>query len=77
MRAVEVAHPMVTRTFLVLVPAGAVTMMVVEVLDETTAVVPPNLTILSDCIGLKPEPVIVTVVPTGPEVGETDVTIGR
>jgi hypothetical protein len=48
------------------------------VLDQfrTVALVPFNATVLVPCVEPKPVPVIVTDTPTGPEVGEIDVTVG-
>ena len=60
--------------------AGAVA--VIWVLELTTydvALVEPNLTPAAPDVPLKPVPVMVTDVPPpfGPEVGDTDVTVGR
>jgi hypothetical protein len=48
------------------------------VLDQfvTTAVVPFREIVLLPCVSPKPLPMIVTGMPTGPDVGEIDVTVG-
>ena len=58
----------------VVVPAGTVVEILVDVLVETVAVVPLNFTMLFDA--LKFVPVIVTVVPTPPLVGLKLVIVG-
>jgi hypothetical protein len=65
----------------VIVPLGAKlgTVTVSDVVDATvtTAVTPPNLTVLFAGVGLKSVPVIITVVPAVPVVGEKLVTVGN
>src|SRR5690242_9965563 len=62
----------VTTTFPVLAPAGTVTPMLVALQPENTvACVPPKLTVLLPWLAPKFVPVIVTVVPTAPLVGDT------
>ncbi|MNM85398.1 hypothetical protein D3C81_975110 [compost metagenome] len=66
----------VTRTSTVPLPAGAVAVICVALLTVTpVAAVAPKVTAV---VPLKPEPVIVTVVPpvVGPEVGEMLLTTG-
>src|SRR5690242_17539343 len=67
----------VTTTFPVLAPAGTVTPMLVALQPENTvACVPPKLTVLLPWLAPKFVPVIVTVVPTAPLVGDTLVIVG-
>jgi len=62
--------PTVTTTFPVVAALGTVALMLVDPQLVTDAVVPLNVTVLLPCDDPKFEPVIVTVVPTAPEVGE-------
>ena len=57
-------------------PAGTVTVRVVEVAAETVAFIAPNQTVLLPAEGSKLLPVIVTVVPTGPERGVKELITG-
>ena len=57
-------------------PIGTITASSVEVAVDTVAWVAPKNTMLFDCVGSKLVPVIVTVVPTGPLVGEKEVMVG-
>jgi hypothetical protein len=67
----------VTITFPVLAPAGTVTPMLVALQPENTvAAVPPKLTVLLPWLAPKFVPVIVTVVPTVPLVGDTLLMLG-
>ncbi len=58
----------VTTTFPVVAALGTVTLMLVDPHVVTEAVVPLNFTVLLPCVEPKFVPVIVTEVPTGPEV---------
>jgi hypothetical protein len=51
-------------------PLGTVTTMLVALQVLTAALVLPNFTVLLPCVAPKLLPVIVTAVPTGPEVGD-------
>lgn len=63
--------PTFTTTFPVVAVAGTFALMVPEPqLTTVVAVTPLNVTVLLPCVDPKFEPEIVTVVPTGPEVGE-------
>src|SRR4051812_11962775 len=53
-----------------------VAVMVVELTAERETGVEESRTMLSASIGLKSVPVIVTTVPTGPEEGDTAVSVG-
>ena len=57
-------------------PIGTVAVKEVVVAEVTVALTPPNQTILFTIVELKFVPVIVTVVPTGPLVGERFVIVG-
>jgi hypothetical protein len=61
--------PTMTTTFPVIAPAGTGTVMLVALQFVGVAVVPLNVTVLVPCVVPKLVPVIVTDVPTGPEVG--------
>jgi hypothetical protein len=58
------------------VPAGIVTVRDVVVAVVTIALTAPKKTILFPGVGLKLFPVIVTVLPTGPDEGVKEVIIG-
>jgi hypothetical protein len=60
----------VTTTFPVVVPLGTGTTIEVALQLVGVAVVPLNVTVLLPCVDPKFVPVIVTDVPTTPEVGE-------
>lgn len=60
----------VTTTFPVVAVLGTVALTVPEDQLVTVATVPLNLTVLEPCVVPKPLPVMVTDVPTGPDVGE-------
>lgn len=66
----------VTTTLPVVAALGTVTPILVVVQDVTDAVVPLNLTVLFPCGEPKFVPVIVTEVPTGPEVTDRLVIVG-
>ena len=57
-------------------PAGTVTVSCVAVAAVTVALVPPKKTMLLAGVGLKFVPVMVTVVPMGPEVGVKKLIVG-
>src|SRR5687767_11632418 len=61
----------------VVAPVGTVVVIEVEELANTTAIVPLKLTVLLAGVVLKLVPVIVTVVPTGPDAGVKAVMVGR
>ena len=61
--------PTVTTTFPVVAPAGTVTLMLVALQFVAVATVPLNITVLVPCVPPKFVPVIVTAVPTAPELG--------
>jgi hypothetical protein len=65
-----------TTTFPVVAPAGTDVAMLVALQLVTVAVVPLNVTVLVPCVDPKFAPVIVTAVPTGPEVGFRPVSEG-
>ena len=62
--------PTVTTTFPVVAPAGTGTTIVVAFQLVGVAVTPLNVTVLVPCVAPKLVPVIVTEVPTGPDVGD-------
>src|SRR5271165_4487127 len=66
----------VTTTLPVVAPVGTGAVMLV--LDQLVgvAVVPLNLTVLAPCVAPKFAPVIITEVPTTPEVGDSVVMLG-
>jgi len=66
----------VTTTLPVVAALGTVTLMLVAPHVDTVAVVPLNLTVLLPWVEPKFVPVIVTEVPTGPEVTERLVMVG-
>ncbi len=66
----------VTDIFPVVAPAGTEVVMLVAVEAETTAVVVLNLTTWSSGLLLKSIPLIVTLTPTAPLVGENDSMMG-
>src|SRR5205807_1170457 len=66
----------VTTTLPVVAALGTVTAMLVALQDVTDAVVPLNLTVLVPCVEPKFVPVIVTAVPTGPELTDKLVIVG-
>jgi hypothetical protein len=68
--------PTVTTTFPVVAPAGTATMMLVALQLVTVAAVPLNVTVLVPWAAPKPVPVIVTAVPTGPDVGAKLLMLG-
>jgi hypothetical protein len=63
----------VTQIFPVVAPLGTVAVIFVEDFTVNVAEAPWNVTLVAP---VKFVPVIVTVVPTGPEVGEKEVTVG-
>ena len=65
-----------TTTFPVVAPVGTNVAMLVAPQLVTVAVVPLNFTVLVPCGDPKFVPVIVTAVPTGPDVGERLVMLG-
>ena len=66
---------LVTVMYWKLAPVGAETVSEVVVAADTVALVAPKKTMLLDSVVLKPVPVMVTVVPTGPDAGEKDVML--
>jgi len=67
----EATPPTVTITFPVVAPVGTCTVIDVALqLDAAPAEVLLKVTVLAPCESLKPVPVIVTVVPAVPAVGE-------
>jgi len=59
----------VTTTFPVVAAAGTVVVRLVAVQLITVAAIPLNVTVLARCVAPKPVPLMVTTVPTGPELG--------
>jgi hypothetical protein len=68
--------PTVTTTFPVVAPLGTAAVMLVALQFMGVAAVPLRVTVLLPCVAPKFVPVIVTTVPTGPEVGDRPVTAG-
>ena len=68
--------PTLTTTFPVVAPAGTDVAMLVALQLVTVAVVPLKVTVLVPCVAPKFVPVIVTAVPTGPEVADRLAMIG-
>jgi hypothetical protein len=68
--------PTVTTTFPVVAPLGTGATIVVALQLVGVAAVPLNVTVLVPCVAPKFVPVIVTAVPTSPEVGDTLVMLG-
>jgi hypothetical protein len=68
--------PTVTTTLPVVAPVGTEVEMLVALQVVTVAAVPLNLTVLVPCEDPKFVPVIVTAVPTGPEVVDRLVMVG-
>jgi hypothetical protein len=68
--------PTVTTTLPVVAPVGTVATMLVALQLVGVADVPLNLTVLVPCVAPKFAPVIVTDVPTGPELGLRLVMLG-
>jgi hypothetical protein len=68
--------PTVATTFPVVAPVGTGATMLVALQLVGVAAVPLNVTVLSPCAAPKFAPLIVTDVPTGPEVGERLPIIG-
>ena len=67
--------PTVTITFPVVAPAGTGTAILVAVQLVGVAAAPLNATVLlPPCVAPKPDPVIVTEVPTPPKLGDRPVT---
>ena|SRR5438309_8918939 len=67
----------VTMTGPVVAPDGTFTTIWVSLqVLALAAVTPLNFTVLGPSVAPKPDPVIVTVVPTDPDVGEIDVISG-
>lgn len=67
-----VMHPISSEIDPVIAPNGTIAVMLVAVLAVTVATTPLNFTVLLIGVVLKFIPVIVTLVPTGPLVGEKD-----
>src|SRR5678815_5655439 len=72
----EATPPTVTTTLPVVAPLGTGTAIDVALQLVGVAVVPLNVTVLVPCVAPKFVPVIVTEVPTGPEVGDRLVMLG-
>src|SRR6266581_4793788 len=70
------APPTLTTTFPGVAPLGTGAAMVVALQLVGVAPAPLNVTVLVPCVAPKFAPVMVTGVPTGPEVGERLVTVG-
>src|SRR5712664_452990 len=68
--------PAVTTTLPVVAPAGTSATMLVALQLVGVATVPLNLTVLVPCVAPKFAPVIVTEVPTSPDVGFRVVMLG-
>ena len=68
--------PTVTTTLPVVAPVGTGATMLVALQVDGVAAVPLNLTVLVPCVAPKFVPVIVTDVPTGPDVGFRLVMVG-
>jgi hypothetical protein len=68
--------PTVTMTLPEVAPGGTGTVILVALQAVGDAVVPLNVTVLAPCVAPKLAPVIVTEVPTGPEVGFKLVMLG-
>ena len=68
--------PTVTTTLPVVAPAGTVTAMLVLLQVVGVAAVPLKVTVLLPCVAPKLVPVIVTGVPTVPEVGLRVLIVG-
>ena len=68
--------PTVTTTLPVVAPAGTGATRLVPLHDVGVAAVPLNVTVLVPCVDLKFAPVIVTDVPTVPDVGFKLVMVG-
>lgn len=66
----------VTTTFPLLAPFGAMAEMLVALQLVTAAGVPLKVTLFVPCVAPKLVPVMVTVVPMGPDAGETLVIVG-
>ena len=66
----------VTTTFPVIAPAGTAATILVLLQLEGVAEAPLNATALEPCVEPKSVPVMVTTVPTGPEVGEREEIVG-
>jgi hypothetical protein len=66
----------VTTTFPVLAPSGTTVVICVALHVEDDATNPLNETVLAPCVVPKLDPEIVTCVPTGPEVGDSEVIVG-
>jgi hypothetical protein len=66
----------VTTTFPVVAPEGTVAVMLLVVHELAVAVVPLNVTVLLPWLPPKLDPVMVTEVPTTPEVGERLLMLG-
>lgn len=62
--------PTITTTFPVVAPDGTAATMLVALQLVGLAVTPLKVTVLDPCDGPKFDPLIVTDVPTGPEIGE-------
>ena len=73
---VTVTPPTVTEIGPVLASKGTVTLMVVAVLDSTSASAPLNFTILAEGVVLKFVPVMTTSSPIEPVVGVNEVMVG-
>src|SRR5260370_32138083 len=69
--------PTVTTTFPLVAPAGTGAMMLVALQLVGVADIPLKVSVLVPCLAPKFVPVIVTEVPTGPEVGLTLAILGE
>jgi hypothetical protein len=68
--------PTVTTTLPVVAPAGTSTTTLVALQLVAVAATPPNVTVLVPCVAPKFAPLIVTELPTNPEVGLKLVMLG-
>ena len=67
----------VIEIFPVVALAGTTTVIDAPVTFETTEVIPLNFTMFASPVALKLEPIIVTLEPTIPDMGEKLLTVGR
>jgi hypothetical protein len=70
------APPTFTTTFPVVAPLGTATVMIVALQLVGVPAIPLNVTVLVPCVAPKFVPVIVTEVPTGPDVWLSVVMLG-
>lgn len=68
--------PTMTATLPLVAPLGTGTTILVSLQLVGAAAVPLNVTVLVACVAPKLDPVMVTAVPVGPDVGDRLVTLG-